>query len=102
TTGWLLVIYLAVVCTVIGYTLWYIVIRETEVNVAGLTVLVQPIAGFLLAVIWLHETVHIGQLWGSIAIIAGLAVGLRRAPGFAAELPPEPASSSASAREPVS
>jgi len=77
-TGWILVIYLAVVCTIIGYTLWYVVIRETEVNVVGLTVLVQPMAGLLLAVLWLGERFHLGQLWGSVAIIAGLAVGLRR------------------------
>src|SRR3954464_15527308 len=36
-TGWILVIYLAVICTVVGYTLWYLVIRETEVNIVGLT-----------------------------------------------------------------
>jgi drug/metabolite transporter (DMT)-like permease len=76
-TAWLLVIYLALICTVVGYALWFVVIRETEVNIAGLTVLVQPLAGLLLSVIWLGERLHWGQLWGSAAIIAGLAVGLR-------------------------
>jgi len=99
STQWLLIVYLVVICTVVGYTLWYVVIRETEVNVVGLTVLVQPISGFFLAVIWLHEPVHIGQLWGSLAIVAGLAVGLRRTPAFAIE---RPATTPAPAREPAS
>src|SRR5437762_870046 len=76
-SAWLFLIYLATVCTIVGYTLWYVVIRETEVNVTGLTVLVQPLAGWLISVIWLGERIHWGQLWGSVAIVAGLAVGLR-------------------------
>ncbi len=76
-TAWLLVIYLALICTVVGYALWFVVIRETEVNIAGLTVLVQPLAGLFMSVIFLGERLHWGQLWGSAAIIAGLGVGLR-------------------------
>lgn len=77
-TAWALFAYLALICTVIGYTLWYVVIRETEVNVTALTVFVQPLAGLFLSVIFLGENVHAGQFWGSLAIAAGLAVGLRR------------------------
>jgi drug/metabolite transporter (DMT)-like permease len=75
--AWLLLIYLAVVCTVIGYGLWYVVIRETEVNLTGMTVFVQPVAGLLISVIWLGERLHWGQLWGSLAIIAGLIIAFR-------------------------
>src|SRR6185503_16403296 len=67
-----------VICTVVGYTLWYVVIRQTEVNIAGLTVLTQPMAGWLLSVLWLGEPVHSGQFWGALAIIAGLILGLTR------------------------
>ena len=77
-TAWALFAYLAVICTVVGYTLWYLVIRETEVNVAALTVFVQPLAGLFLSVVFLGETLHAGQFWGSLVIAAGLAVGLRR------------------------
>src|SRR5262245_56330226 len=75
TWGWIL--YLALICTVMGYALWYMVIRETEVNVTGLTVFVQPVAGFLISILWLAEPVHFGQLWGSLVIVAGLIIGLR-------------------------
>ncbi|MDB6033227.1 MAG: eamA [Verrucomicrobiales bacterium] len=77
-SAWMWLIYLAVVCTVVGYTLWFLVIRETEVNIAGLTVLMQPMAGWLLSVFWLKESFHSGQFWGAAAIVAGLAIGLTR------------------------
>jgi drug/metabolite transporter (DMT)-like permease len=75
--AWLFVLYLAIVCTIVGYTLWFIVIRESEVNIAGLTVLVQPVAGLFLSVLWIGERLHWGQLWGSAVIVVGLAIGLR-------------------------
>ncbi len=75
--AWSLLAYMALICTIAGYALWYVVIRETEVNVTGLTVFVQPVAGLALSVIWLKESLHLGQLWGSLAILAGLTVGLR-------------------------
>jgi drug/metabolite transporter (DMT)-like permease len=77
-SAWMWLIYLAVVCTVVGYTLWFLVIRETEVNIAGLTVLMQPMAGWLLSVLWLKESFHSGQFWGAVAIVAGLVIGLTR------------------------
>lgn len=76
-SAWGLLLYLSLVCTVFGYGLWLVVIREAPVNVAVLTVFLQPAAGVLIAMIWLHERPHWGQLWGVLAIVAGLAAGLR-------------------------
>ncbi len=75
--SWLLLLYLAIVCTLIGYSLWYAVIRETDVNLTSLTVFVQPVAGLIISVLWVGESLHWGQLWGSLAIIAGLFIALR-------------------------
>ena len=75
---WLVVAYLAIICTMIGYALWFVVIRETDVNVAVMTILVQPIAGVPIAVIWLGEELHWGMLWGSLATVTGLVIGLAR------------------------
>jgi drug/metabolite transporter (DMT)-like permease len=74
--GWLL--YLAVVLTVFGYCFWFVVIREVEVNVAALTIFAQPVAGVILAIAWLGESIHWGQAWGTAAIVAGLILGLRQ------------------------
>jgi drug/metabolite transporter (DMT)-like permease len=76
--SWLLVLYLAIVCTAIGYSFWFVVIRETDVNVVALTIFAQPVAGVAIAGLWLHEPLHWGQLWGSITIVIGLAIGLSR------------------------
>jgi len=74
--AWLLLAYMAVVCTVLGYTLWLVVIKEADVNLVSMTIFVQPIAGVPLAALCLGEPLHWGQLWGCLAICAGLVVGL--------------------------
>jgi drug/metabolite transporter (DMT)-like permease len=78
STSWLLVGYLSVICTVVGFALWYVVIREAQVNVAALTVFIQPAVGLAVAAMWLGESFHWGQLWGALVIGAGLLVGLSR------------------------
>lgn len=79
--AWWLVAYLVFICTLLGYTLWFVVIREAEVSAVALTIFVQPVAGLLIVNVWLKEPLHAGQLWGSLAIAAGLAVGLRNRTG---------------------
>ena len=75
---WLIVLTLALVCTSFGYSYWFLVIRESDVSVAALTIFAQPVFGVALARFWLGETLHWGQLWGSVAIVAGLVIGLSR------------------------
>jgi len=76
--AWLLMAYLALICTLVGYVVWFVVIRETEVNVTALTVFIQPVVGVALATLALHETLRWGQLWGSLAIVCGLVIALSR------------------------
>jgi O-acetylserine/cysteine efflux transporter len=73
---WVMLSYMAIVCTSVGYAMWFVVIREAPVSVVALTIFVQPVAGVGLAAWYLREPLHWGQLWGSLAIIAGVAVGL--------------------------
>lgn len=75
---WWLILYLATLCTSIGYAIWFAVIKETDVNLTALTIFVQPVAGVAIAALWLHETLHWGQFWGCVAIVAGLVLGLSR------------------------
>ncbi len=77
-TAWLLLVALAVVCTAIGYTLWFVVIRECPVNVAALTVFSQTLFGVGFAALWLGEKLHWGHLFGSLTIVFGLVLGLSR------------------------
>jgi drug/metabolite transporter (DMT)-like permease len=76
--AWILLLALAVVCTVIGYSIWFVVIRECPVSVAALTVFAQSVFGVMIAAMWLGEKLHWGQLLGSVTIVAGLVLGLSR------------------------
>jgi drug/metabolite transporter (DMT)-like permease len=75
---WALLAYLALICTLGGYALWFAVIRETQVNTVALTVFIQPVAGSLLAMIWLGEALHWGQIVGGLVILTGLLIGFSR------------------------
>jgi drug/metabolite transporter (DMT)-like permease len=76
--GWLLLLGLAVVCTAIGYSVWFIVIRDCPISVAALTIFAQSVFGVGFAALWLGERLHGGQLVGSVTILAGLVLGLSR------------------------
>jgi drug/metabolite transporter (DMT)-like permease len=76
--SWLLVLGLATICTAIGYTIWFVIIRECPVNVAALTVFAQSIFGVALAALWLGEKLRSEQFLGCLAIVAGLVLGLSR------------------------
>lgn len=86
--AWLLLAALAVVCTAIGYTLWFIVIRDCPVSVAALTIFAQSIFGVFLAAVWVHESLNWGQFVGSITIAGGLVFGLSRQIGRRREVCP--------------
>lgn len=76
--AWAILAYLVLICTLVGYIVWFVVIRETEVNVTVLTVFLQPVVGVAIAAVALGERLHSGQLWGGLVIVAGLAIGLSR------------------------
>jgi drug/metabolite transporter (DMT)-like permease len=76
--AWGLLLGLALICTVIGYSVWFIVIRECPVNVAALTIFAQSVFGVSIAALWVGEKLHWGQLLGSATIVAGLVLGLSR------------------------
>ena len=78
TQAWCLLLGLAVICTAIGYSVWFIVIRECPVNVAALTIFTQSVFGVAIAALWVGERLHWGQLLGSVTIVAGLVLGLSR------------------------
>jgi len=76
--AWCLLLGLAIICTAIGYGVWFVVIRECPVNVAALTIFTQSVFGVGIAALWVGERLHWGQLLGSVTIVAGLVLGLSR------------------------
>ena len=69
---------MGVICTAIGYTVWFIVIRECPISVAALTIFAQSVFGVAIAALWVGEKLHWGHLLGSLTIVAGLVIGLSR------------------------
>jgi len=76
--AWLLLAMLGLFCTAIGYTVWFVVIRDCPVNVAVLTIFAQSIFGVGISAVWLGERLRWDQLLGSLTIAGGLAFGLSR------------------------
>jgi len=76
--GWLEMAYLSVICTAMGYGVWFAAMRVVPVNVVAMTVFTQPFAGTIIAALLLGEALHLGQLWGGLAIAVGLTLGLRQ------------------------
>jgi drug/metabolite transporter (DMT)-like permease len=74
--AWLLVLYLSLVCTLVGYSVWFVVVREVPVSTAALTIFVQPLLGCAIAVIWLGEKLPVGKITGGAVIMIGLLIGL--------------------------
>lgn len=74
--AWWLLTFTGLVATLAGYVVWLVVIREADVSLVALTIFVQPIVGIPLAALWVGEPLHWGQLWGALAIVGGLVVGL--------------------------
>lgn len=76
--AWVSLAVLGVVLTAFGYSAWYLVIRETPVSVAAMTVYLQPVIGTALAVSFAGEKLHLGHFAGGTAIILGLVIGVWR------------------------
>lgn len=76
--AWALLLAMAVICTAIGYSVWFVVIREGPISAAALTLFAQALFGAALAALWLGERLHWGHLLGAATIVAGLVLGLSR------------------------
>lgn len=68
--------YLAILCTVAGYTLWVSVMRHVPVGVMLFTVFIQPVAGPFIAAVFLHETIDSRIVKGGAFLLLGMFVAV--------------------------
>lgn len=72
----LAVAYLALVCTVVGYTLWVHVMKHVPVGAMFFTIFIQPLVGPFIAAAALGEAIDARILTGGAFLIAGMAVAV--------------------------
>ena len=75
-SGWLILILLALVPTIVGYGLYTNSLNYLPTNVANLIATLEPVQTTILAVILLGEAMGFAQVWGSVLIL-GSVVALR-------------------------
>lgn len=76
--GWFSLAFLGIVLTAVGYSVWFVVIREVPVSVAAMTIYLQPVLATVLATLLTGERLHAGHALGSGIILAGVVLGIRR------------------------
>jgi drug/metabolite transporter (DMT)-like permease len=71
-------VYLGLVATAFGYTIWYRVLRTEQSHRVGMTIMAQPLVGIPLAALALGERLSGSFLAGAVLIAAGVYLVLGR------------------------
>ena len=74
TYGWLSILYIAIVTSVIGYSIWYWLLKYMEASKASVLVNIQPIVAGILGYYLLGETISLPFVVGGIIILTGVTV----------------------------
>tara|TARA_Y100001970_G_scaffold211945_1_gene258731 strand:- start:1921 stop:2778 length:858 start_codon:yes stop_codon:yes gene_type:complete len=72
--AWIIMLYLALIMNVLGYSLWYFVLGKYPVNYVMPGLLLLPVAGLLTAVLLLGETLTFYNLLGGSVVIVGVSL----------------------------
>lgn len=76
--GWIAVLQLALLGTVVGFVWWYEAVREIGAARSSLFVNLVPVFGVVLASLFLRENLFASQLAGGILVVAGVSLGIYR------------------------
>ncbi|MDD2852050.1 MAG: DMT family transporter [Desulfuromonadaceae bacterium] len=71
-SDWLIFLALAVVCTILGHTIFNWVLRYIQASVVSVSILGEPLGAILWASVFLHEYPTLRQTIGAAIIFAGL------------------------------
>ena len=73
--GWMSVLQLALLGTVVGFVWWYDGVAELGAARASVFVNLVPVFGVLLSALILSEKLNVSQLAGGILVVAGVVIG---------------------------
>jgi drug/metabolite transporter (DMT)-like permease len=71
-SAWWAVLFLAVPCSVIGYTLWYLVLEHRPAGEVGVFIFLQPVVGIFLGMRYRGESVTTLLITGTLLVIVGV------------------------------
>ncbi|HEY3413614.1 MAG TPA: DMT family transporter [Armatimonadota bacterium] len=71
-TTWLAVLFLAIPCSVVGYTLWYLVLEHMPAGKVGVFVFLQPVVGIGLGMLFRAERATLLLLAGTLLVVLGV------------------------------
>lgn len=74
TSGILSIVYLAAVGTVVGYTLFFFLLKNTTSEIAGTYALMNPVVAILFGVFFLREPWNIDLIYSVAIVITGVAL----------------------------
>ena len=73
-SDWLvLVLYLSLLCTALGYTIWFVALKNTSTANVTITIFTQPALGILISWIWVNETPTATTIIGALIIFIAVA-----------------------------
>ena len=72
--AWIILFYLALVMNVVGYSIWYSLLKKHPVNSVMPVLLLFPITGLLTAIFVLKENPNTYAYIGGAIIIAGVSI----------------------------
>ena len=75
--GWMLILFVIIVGTIIPYTANLIGISKTSASSAAIIGMLEPVLAGIFAWIWLSETFNAVQLVGAAAVIAGIYIATK-------------------------
>lgn len=70
------ILYLGIVCTVIGYTLWVQIMKIVPVGMMLFSIFIQPLAGPVIAALVLGEKIDSRVVTGGILLMLGMLVAV--------------------------
>ena len=76
-SGWVLLLWIIVLGTIVPYTCVVLGLRKTSAAVAGVIAMSEAIMAGIIAWIWLGESWNLIQLIGGAFVIAGIALAER-------------------------
>jgi drug/metabolite transporter (DMT)-like permease len=72
--SWLILVFATFGPVYLAYALWNWAIRKRGIQRTVVYAFLVPVIGGVMAVAWLHETVHPAQVAGAILVVAGLVI----------------------------